>query len=146
LSMVQFTSVPAGKLSVTLSPVAVVSLLLVRVTVKPICDPELTLAASAVLLIETSGGTVGVGVGVGVGVNVAVAVGVKVAVAVGVGVKVAVAVAVPVAVAVGVNVAVAVAVGVGVGGGVPTISLGAAMLFTAPPRSGLVHTSEPVGL
>ena len=131
MSMVQFTSVPAGKLSVTLSPVAVVSLLLVRVTVKPICDPELTLAASAVLLIETSAGTVGVGVGVGVGVNVAVAVavavGVKVAVAVGVNVAVAVAVGVKVAVAVGVglssgvgvgvNVAVAVAVGVGVGVG-----------------------------
>jgi len=119
LSMVQFTSVPAGKLSVTLSPVAVVSLLLVRVTVKPICDPELTLAASAVLLIETSGGTVGVGVGVGVGVNVAVAVGVNVAVAVAVGVKVAVAVGVGLSsgVGVGVNVAVAVAVGVGVGVG-----------------------------
>jgi hypothetical protein len=117
--MVQFTSVPAGKLSVTLSPVAVVSLLLVRVTVKPICDPELTLAASAVLLIETSGGTVGVGVGVGVGVNVAVAVGVNVAVAVAVGVKVAVAVGVGLSsgVGVGVNVAVAVAVGVGVGVG-----------------------------
>ena len=119
MSMVQFTSVPAGKLSVTLSPVAVVSLLLVRVTVKPICDPELTLAASAVLLIETSGGTVGVGVGVGVGVNVAVAVGVNVAVAVAVGVKVAVAVGVGLSsgVGVGVNVAVAVAVGVGVGVG-----------------------------
>ena len=75
-------------MSVTLSPVAVVSLLLVRVTVKPICDPELTLAASAVLVMLTSGGTVGVGV--------------KVAVAVGVGVKVAVAVAVAVAVGVGV--------------------------------------------
>lgn len=106
-------------MSVTLSPVAVVSLLLVRVTVKPICDPELTLAASAVLLIETSGGTVGVGVGVGVGVNVAVAVGVNVAVAVAVGVKVAVAVGVGLSsgVGVGVNVAVAVAVGVGVGVG-----------------------------
>lgn len=84
-------------MSVTLSPVAVVSLLLVRVTVKPICDPELTLAASAVLVMLTSGGTVGVGV--------------KVAVAVGVGVKVAVAVAV--AVAVGVD------VGVGVGDAAP---------------------------
>ena len=95
----------------TFSPVAVVSLLLVRVTVKPICDPELTLAASAVLVIETSGGTVGVGVGVGVNVAVAVGVGVNVAVAVGVGVKVAVGV--------GVNVAVAVAVGVGVGAAQP---------------------------
>jgi len=45
LWIVQFTSVPAGKLSVTLSPVAIVSLLLVRVTVKPISDPALTLAA-----------------------------------------------------------------------------------------------------
>lgn len=105
VSIVQFTSVPAGRLSVTFSPVAVVSLLLVRVTVKPICDPELTLAASAVLVIETSGGTVGVGVGVGVNVAVAVGVGVNVAAAVGVGVKVAVGV--------GVNVAVAVGVGVG---------------------------------
>src|SRR5690242_18573149 len=100
--MVQFTSVPAGKLSVTLSPVAVVSLLLVRVTVKPICEPEPTLAASAVFVMETFGGTVGVGV------NVAVAVGVGVNVAVAV--AVAVAVGVNVAVAVGVNVAVAVAV------------------------------------
>ena len=104
MSIVQFTSVPGGKLSVTLSPVAVVSLLLVSVTVKPICDPELTLAASAVLVILTSGGTVGVGV------NVAVAVGVGVNVAVAV--AVAVAVGVNVAVAVGVNVAVAVAVAV----------------------------------
>ena len=61
-------------------------------------------------------------------------VAVAVAVAVGVGVKVAVAVGVKVA------------VGVGVAAGVPTISLGAAMLFSRPPRSGLVHTSEPVGL
>src|SRR5947208_11465690 len=108
--MLQLTPVPAGRLSVTLSPVAAVSLLLVRVTVKPICEPALTLAASAVLLIETSGGTVGVGVGVGVNVAEGVGVGVNVAVAVGVGVNVAVAVAV--AVAVGVKVAVAVGVGV----------------------------------
>jgi hypothetical protein len=109
LSIVQFTSVPAGKLSLTLRPVAAVSLLLVRVTAKPICDPDPTLAASAVLVIETFGGTVGVGE------NVAVAVGVNVAVAVGVGVKVAVGVGVNVAVAV----AVAAAVAVGVGQGVP---------------------------
>ena len=97
MSIVQFTSVPAGKLSLTLRPVAAVSLLLVRVTAKPICDPDPTLAASAVLLIETFGGTAGVGV------NVAVAVGVKVAVAVGVGVNVAVAAGVGVKVAVGVG-------------------------------------------
>ena len=70
----------------TLSPVAVVSLLLVRVTVKPICEPEPTLAASAVLVMETSGGTVGVGVNVAVAVGVGVKVAVAVAVAVGVGV------------------------------------------------------------
>jgi hypothetical protein len=109
LSIVQFTSVPAGKASVTLSPVAVVSLLLVRVTVKPICDPELTLAASAVLVMWTSGGTVGVGVNVAVAVGVGVKVAVAVAVAVGVNVAVAVAV--------GVNVAVAVGVGLGAAGG-----------------------------
>ena len=106
-------------MSVTLSPVAVVSLLLVRVTEKPICDPELTLAASAVLVMLTSGGTVGVGVkvAVAVGVGVKVAVAVAVAVAVGVNVAVAVGVNVAVAVAVGVNVAVAVGVGLGAAGG-----------------------------
>ena len=64
MSIVQFTSVPAGKFSVTLSLVAIVSLLLVVVTTKAISDPALALATSAVLLIETFGGTVGVGVGV----------------------------------------------------------------------------------
>ena len=138
MSIVQFTSVPGGKLSVTLSPVAVVSLLLVRVTVKPICDPELTLAASAVLVMLTSGGTVGVGVKVAVAVGVGVNVAVAVAVAVAVGVNVAVAV--------GVKVAVAVAVGVGVGVAAVTSSapmLGTVALRVSPsksfvmPRSGL---------
>jgi hypothetical protein len=98
-SMLQLTPVPAGKLSVTLSPVAIVSLIFVKVTVKPICDPALTLAASAVLVMETSGGTVGVGVGVGV--NVAVAAGVGVAV--GLGGSVAVGVGVGVSVGIGVG-------------------------------------------
>jgi hypothetical protein len=31
-------------------------------------------------------------------------------------------------------------------GGFPTTPLGAATLYAGPPRSGLVHTSEPVGL
>ncbi len=52
-SIVQFTSVPAGKLSVTLSPAAVPAVLLLRVTLKPICDPALTLGASAVSVIAT---------------------------------------------------------------------------------------------
>lgn len=113
--MVQLTSVPltSPKSSVTLSPVAVVSLLLVKVTVNPICEPAVTMLLSTVLVILTSGGTVAVGVGVNVAEGVGV--GVKVAVAVGVNVAVAVAVGVNVAVAVGVNVAVAVAVAVGVG-------------------------------
>ena len=52
-SIVQLTPLPAGKLSVTLSPVAVPALPLLRVTVKPICEPALTLGASAVLVIDT---------------------------------------------------------------------------------------------
>ena len=52
-SIVQLMSVPAGRLSVTLNPLAVPAVLLVRVTVKPICDPALTLAASAVLVMAT---------------------------------------------------------------------------------------------
>jgi hypothetical protein len=104
-SIVQFTPVPAGKLSVTFSPVAIVSLLFVRVTVKAICNPALTLAASAVLAMETFGGTVGVGVGVGV----------KVAEGIGLGVNVAVGVAVGVGVSVAVGVGAGVPVGVGVG-------------------------------
>ena len=52
-SIIQLISVPAGKLSVTLSPVAVPAVLLVKVTVKPICEPALTLAASAVLVMAT---------------------------------------------------------------------------------------------
>ena len=83
-SIVQKTPVPAGKLSVTERPVVVVGLLLVRVTVKPICEPALTLEASTVLVMMTPG--VGVGVGVDIGVGVGVAVAVAVAVAVGVGV------------------------------------------------------------
>ena len=52
-SIVQLTSVPAGKLSLTLSPAAVPAALLLKVTVKPIWEPALTLAASAVLVIVT---------------------------------------------------------------------------------------------
>jgi hypothetical protein len=140
LSIVQFTSVPAGKLSVTLRPVAVVSLALVRVTVNPICDPAPTLPASAVLVMETSAGTVAVGVGVGVKVAEGVGVGVNVAVAVAVGVKVAVAVGVNVAVAVGVNVAVAVGVGVKVAVAVG-VGLGAAGGWSAPIAGGLSRGS-----
>ncbi len=84
-SIVQFTSVPAGKLSVTLRPVAVPAVLLLRVTVKPICDPALTVAASAVLVMATVAGGVGVGIGVGVSVGVGVGVGVSVGLGVGVG-------------------------------------------------------------
>jgi len=51
-SIVQLTSLPAGKVSVTLNPVAVPALPLLRVTVKPICEPALTLASSATLLID----------------------------------------------------------------------------------------------
>ncbi len=100
-------------MSVTFSPVAIVSLLLVRVTVKAICNPALTLAASAVFVMETSGGTVGVGVGGMVGVGVVV--GVWVGAGVGVGVPVGLAVAVGVGVSVAVGVGAGVAVGVGVG-------------------------------
>jgi hypothetical protein len=115
--MVQLTPVPAGKLSVTLSPVAIVSLLLVKVTEKPICEPALTLAVSAVLVMETAAGDVGVGVGVGGGVGT----GVSVVLGVGVGVSVGLAVAVDVSVGAGVGVGVSVGVGVGVGvaGGPP---------------------------
>src|SRR5947207_10594533 len=125
-------------MSVTLSPVAVVSLLSVRVTVNPICDPAPTLPASAALVMETFGGTVGVGVGVGVNVAEGVGVGVNVAVAVAVGVNVAVAVGVNVAVAVGVNVAVAVGVGVNVADGV---GLGAGGGSSAPTAGGLRRAS-----
>jgi len=79
--------------------VAIVSLLLAKVTVNPICDPALTLAASGALVMERSGGTVGVGVGVGANVALAVAVGV----AVGLGVSVSVAVGLGVGVGVGVG-------------------------------------------
>jgi len=103
--------VPAGKLSVTLRPVAVPPVLLFNVTVKPICEPALTLAASAVLVMATVAGGVGVSVGVGVGVGVSVGVGV------GAGVGVGVSVAVGVGVGVGVSVGLGVGVGVGEGGG-----------------------------
>jgi len=53
VSIVQLISVPVGKLSVTLNPVAVPALPLLRVTVKPSCEPALTLGASAVLVIDT---------------------------------------------------------------------------------------------
>ena len=82
ISIDQLTPVPAGKLSVTLRPVAVPPVLLFNVTVKPICEPALTLAASAVLVMATVAG--GVGVGVGVGVSVGVGVGVSVGVGDGV--------------------------------------------------------------
>ena len=52
VSIVQLISVPAGKLSLTLSPVAMPALPLLRVTVKPICEPAFTLASSATLLID----------------------------------------------------------------------------------------------
>jgi len=52
-SIVQLIPFPAGKVSLTLSPVAMPAPPLPRVTVKPICDPALTLGASAVLVIET---------------------------------------------------------------------------------------------
>ena len=51
-SIVQLTPLPAGKLSVTLNPVAVPALPLLRTTVNPICEPALTLPASAVWLID----------------------------------------------------------------------------------------------
>ena len=113
VSIVQLTSAPAGKLSVTESPVAVVGLLLVRVTMNPICEPALTVAASAVLVMVITGAAVGVGVGVNVEVAVGVGVDVAVAVAgaVGVGVKVAVGVGVRLCSGVGVNVAVGSGVG-----------------------------------
>jgi hypothetical protein len=53
-SIVQLISAPAGKLSVTLSPVAVPALLLLRVTVKAICEPALTLESSALSLIDVA--------------------------------------------------------------------------------------------
>ena len=46
------TPVPAVKLSLTLSPVAMPALPLLSVTVKPICEPAFTLASSATLLID----------------------------------------------------------------------------------------------
>jgi len=71
--------------SVTERPVAALALLLLSVTVNPICKPALTLTASAVLVIVTSGAVVGVGVGEGVGAAVGVGVGVGGGVGVGVG-------------------------------------------------------------
>ena len=49
-SIVQFTPVPAGRLSLKLSVVAVPALLLVIVTLNPIWNPALTVALSAVLV------------------------------------------------------------------------------------------------
>ena len=46
------TPLPPGKLSLALNPVAVPAPLLLRTTVNPICEPALTLAASAVWLID----------------------------------------------------------------------------------------------
>jgi len=54
VSIVQLIPFPAGKLSFTLSPVAVPALLLLRVTVKPICEPALTLESSALSLIDVA--------------------------------------------------------------------------------------------
>ena len=84
-SIVQLTSVPPGRVSVTERPVAAPALLLLSVTVNPICEPALTLTASAVLVIVTPGAVIGVGVGVGVGAAVGAGVGVGGGVGVGVG-------------------------------------------------------------
>ena len=46
------TPLPPGKLSLTLNPVAVPALPLLRITVNPIGEPALTLSASDVWLIE----------------------------------------------------------------------------------------------
>jgi len=54
-SMVQLTPVPAGRSSVTLSPVASPAPLLVSVTVKPIGEVAPTLTASAVFVMVTTG-------------------------------------------------------------------------------------------
>ena len=50
-SIVQLTPVPAGRLSLTLSPAAAPLPALMSDTVKPIWDPALTLEASATLVI-----------------------------------------------------------------------------------------------
>ena len=50
---VQTTPVPEGSVSLTCRPVAVTSPLFASVTVKPIWPPASTVAASAVLLIDT---------------------------------------------------------------------------------------------
>ena len=54
-SMVQLISLPEGRLSLKDSPLAPAPPLFLSVTVKPICEPGVTLAASAVLKIETAG-------------------------------------------------------------------------------------------
>jgi len=120
------TPAPAGRVSLKVTPVSVrVPDAFLACTVKPIVEPALTLAASAVLLSVRFGGgfpnlgpggpTVGVGVIVGVAVFVGVAVGVDVGVDVEVGVIVGVPVFVGVGLAVDVDVAVDVAVAVDVG-------------------------------
>jgi hypothetical protein len=52
-SILQLTSAPVGKLSVTVSPVAVPVVVLLKVTVNPMGEPAVTLEASAVLLMLT---------------------------------------------------------------------------------------------
>jgi hypothetical protein len=52
VSIAQVTPALPGKLSLTLSPVAVPALPLLRVTAKPICEPAFTLVSSETLLIE----------------------------------------------------------------------------------------------
>jgi len=53
--MVQLISLPDGRLSLKDSPLASAPPLFLSLTVKPICEPGITLAASAVLKIETAG-------------------------------------------------------------------------------------------
>ena len=63
-SIVQLIAVPEGRLSVKDSPVATAVPEFLSMTVKPICEPAVTLAASAVLKTETAGAGGGGGIGV----------------------------------------------------------------------------------
>jgi hypothetical protein len=62
--MVQLISLPDGRESLKERPLASALPLFLSVTVKPICVPGITLAASAVLKIETAGAGGGGGCGV----------------------------------------------------------------------------------
>jgi hypothetical protein len=62
--MVQLISLPDGRLSLKDSPLAPALPLFLSVTVKPICEPGITLAVSAVLKIERAGAGGGGGCGV----------------------------------------------------------------------------------